>query len=355
MHIAVDARPLCHTLTGIGRYTHNVLMRLLDNTEHRWHIYSDRPLNMELPQLPNTRFRALRGTTAVPGSALTQWCYPLWSHLDEIDVFWAPGQHLPLWLPARIRQVLTVHDLVWLQYPDTMAPRAQLLDRLLIGRGIRRANHILSVSEITADALATRLGVTPERMTVTRLAASPLPVDTVPELPPGLSVEPFLLFVGTLEPRKNLTALLKAFRMLRREYPDHKLVVCGPPGWELETTERLSVQRDLGDSLIFTGYVTDRELHGLYKNCTLLAMPSLYEGFGLPALEALAYDRPVVVSANTEIARLESPLIHTCRDTDAAAIHEALVETLEAPLTPAAPLDLNWEQTARATLEVLTG
>ena len=119
MRIAVDARPLAHPFTGIGRYTESILKRLVQ-MGHQWYLYSDRPLT---PRFPIGDRVQLRVGKASPGSAMSlfysQLVFPRWARGDCVDLFWSPRHHLPLGLPARVAGVVTVHDLVWKRYPET--------------------------------------------------------------------------------------------------------------------------------------------------------------------------------------------------------------------------------------------
>ena len=351
MRIAIDARPICQRLTGIGRYTHQLLLELLPNRDHQWFIYSDRPLLAELPAGEHIVLRSPSHRLPLPGSVLTQFLYRSWSRRDGIDVFWAPGQHLPLSLPSGIKQVLTIQDLLWREHPETMTFKGRLLDRLFIPRGMRRADRILTISEHVAEAITETFAVSPARIKTIRLAPTPLPDHLMPEFDREISTSRYILFVGTLEPRKNLTAVVTAFKTLLADMPDLRLVVCGPSGWGSETIDSRIQDLGISKSVTVTGFVSDAELHGLYQHCQMLVMPSLYEGFGLPALEALAHGKRVVVSRKTEIARLESPLIHVCVGTDPQSIYTAMHSALSAPpAVEAPPLDLSWEKTAAETL-----
>jgi glycosyltransferase involved in cell wall biosynthesis len=351
MRIAVDARPLSHPLAGIGRYTQNVLAYLLRHTEHQWFIYSDSRLIAELPKGPQIHYRTLNKKRLCPSTIISQLLFPIWAAKDRIELFWSPGQHLPLLLSAKIKTIVTIHDLVWLRYPETMNYKGRLLDNYLIPASINKANHILSVSHNTRDELINNLQIPPGKVTVTTLAPTPLPPGHKPILIDELTDARFILFVGTQEPRKNLNNLLIAYSQLQKCYPDHKLVICGQTGWLNTPLHKTITELDLSERVVITGYLRESELHGLYQHTDVLAMPSLYEGFGLPALEAMAYNKPVVVTPNTEITRLNSPLIYRCSDCKTDSIYKALLEALMSDNSQHNKLRMNWRNTSQETLD----
>ena len=130
MRIAVDARPLSAPLTGIGRYTEALLQQMVASG-HQWFIYSDRPLQVPLPESPRICVRYGSAAGGTPGSLRwAQWGFARWAIQDVVDIFWSPRHHLPLLLPARIASVVTIHDLVWCQFPETMKPKNLLLERV---------------------------------------------------------------------------------------------------------------------------------------------------------------------------------------------------------------------------------
>ena len=353
MRIAVDARTLNYPLTGIGRYTYNVLKQLLTHQEHKWFIYSETRIQLDLPDGEHIQYRYLEKKWPLFSSLYSQLVFPAWARKDAVDGFWSPGQHLPLLLPSKIKAIVTMHDLVWHRYPETMSKRARLLDQYLIPASLNKADHILSVSGNTRNELINVLGISPQSITVTHLAPSPLPAGQEPVLLPELQDTPFILFVGTLEPRKNLNHLLKAYAKLINKYPNYKLVICGLAGWLDTPLQNILAELNLEERVIITGYVSEQQLHGLYQHTRVLAMPSLYEGFGLPALEAMAYQKPVVVTPETEINQFESALINRCPDCGVDSIYSALDSALSSPDKYGKPLPLNWQATSAKTLQQL--
>ena len=295
MRIAVDARPLAHPATGIGRYTEAVLRRLV-NTGHQWFLYSDREIT---PRFPLDDHVQLRQGHVRPGSPLSiihsQLVFPRWARGDCVDIFWSPRHHLPVLLPAGIKSVVTVHDVVWKRYPETMRRANHWLERCLMGPSLRRADSIISVSDFTARELAHYWPHVGGRCQTIYEAADNPPQSYEESIPlPGSA---YLLFVGTPEPRKNLPVLLRAYaEAVHVGGLEQELVLVGAGGWGSFDLNREIAALELGGRVHIRGRVSDAELQALYAGATALLMPSLYEGFGLPVLEAMVHGTPVIVS-----------------------------------------------------------
>ena len=286
--IAVDARPLSFPTTGIGRYSRAILSRLFEHGGD-WFLYSDRPLLLpeELPE--NVRVRYPKFMPPAAGSIFAQAAYPIWSRMDKVDLFWSPRHHLPIFLGRHVRSVVTIHDLVWKRFPETMSRFGRLLDSSLMPPSIRKADRVISVSEFTTSEIQS---ICPGACVST--------IYEAPFLAPSDSASEgkYFLFVGTLEPRKNLATLLKAYRLyLDSNEGTLPLKICGGKGWGLPAMRELIARLDLDDHVELEGYVTDAELPDLYRNARALLMPSLYEGFGLPIVEAYSQSTPVVTSS----------------------------------------------------------
>jgi len=303
MRIAVDARPLSMPTTGISRYTQELLARLIPCQRHQWFLYSDRPFAVPALSAEGAHARANlhlhHGQHPLPGKStpFAQWMFPRWARRDGIEVFWSPRHHLPLLLPANIRQVVTIHDLVWREHPETMAMLNKLLERQLMPRSVARADRILTVSQATARAVQDAFHVSDGVITTTPLAAfCGREADALAQDSP-MGGRPYILFVGTMEPRKNLTRALRAFAaIIRQGVTSHRFCLAGGSGWGRQ--DIASLARDLGieDYVQVLGRVTDERLQSCYAHADMLLMPSLYEGFGLPLLEAMRHGVPVITS-----------------------------------------------------------
>ena len=196
--------------------------------------------------------------------------------------------------------VVTVHDLSYLVFDDVMSPRTRSILRTLVPRSVARASRVIAISEWTKQDLIRHYGISPEKIAVTYLAPDPVfaPVEDAAReaLPEGV-VEPYVLAVGNLEPRKNLARLVEAFAGLVRDHGfDGRLVLVGKPATDTAAITGAVKRWGLQSRVVFTGYVTQSTLRLLYNRASVFVYPSLYEGFGLPPVEAMACNCPVVAS-----------------------------------------------------------
>ncbi|PMP81017.1 MAG: glycosyl transferase family 1, partial [Roseiflexus castenholzii] len=292
MRIAIDARLNAYRTGGIAQYTRQLMAALADcaaddqiiSLQHREHL---RPLVVA----PNVVRHPLY---TPPHHRFERWILPLEllaarPHVVHFPDFIAPRHHC---CPT----VVTIHDLAFLRYPDILDSAASAYYRQ-VGDSAARADAVIAVSETTREDIAQFLDLPPERIDVIYEAAAP--IYTPLSLRPGetrvlagtpVEAQSFMLFVSTLEPRKNLPSLLRALRICLDRRPDraYRLVVAGARGWRDEDV--FSTVRDLhlAEHVLFAGRVGQYDLRWLYNACRFYINPSLYEGFGLPLLEAMA-------------------------------------------------------------------
>lgn len=362
MRIGVDARLLARPLTGIGRYTHEMVNALL-------RAGADLTLYMPGPPvhpLHEGAGRARLRVMAMKGGAgrffWGQAVLPALVRRDRPDVFWGPAHRLPLGLPREIFGCLTIHDLVWRFAGETMQPAGRLMEKLLMPPALNRADAVVAVSRHTkADIERCFPGLRADVCVIYPGVAARLPGHGAGYLGKWGIARPYILFVGTLEPRKNLARLLQAYAALpveARRQAD--LVVAGGAGWGDVDLERAVAALDLRGSVHLTGYVDERELSTLYENALFLAMPSLYEGFGLPLAEAMRYGLPALaadVSSLPEVAG-EAALLVDPLDVEAIAhgLHRMIASPeLRARLSQAAEKSVarfDWDRAARQLLDV---
>jgi glycosyltransferase involved in cell wall biosynthesis len=273
--------------------------------------------------------------------------------LAALDLVHATSAAVP---PAPGRAlVATVHDLGFHHHPETYPPAGRRFHERATRIVVAEAARVLVPSRATARDLAEVYGLEPDRVALTPLGVELPPRDPAParRLLAELGVRgPFLLAVGTLEPRKNLRRLLGAFADSAEELPDHHLVVAGPVGWgpALRPTHDLVRVK-------LAGPVDDATLHGLYAAADGLAYPSLYEGFGLPVLEAMAHGTPVLTSERSSLPEVAGEAALLVDPTDQAAIAAGLLrlvgdQALRARLAAAGPrraARFTWPATAAAT------
>lgn len=294
---------------GIGRYTRELIHALVaaDTTRH-YRLFSARPpaalpVPNSLPVAPNVSHH--------PAPVGEAWLYRLWYRLrlpvpvqtitGAIDLFHSPDFVLPP-VSGGIPTLLTVHDLSFVHYPDVFPATLVAYLNRVVPWSVRRATHVLADSAATRDDLQRVWDVPASRITVLTSGVNPRfqPVTNPAALAAVrsryvLGDAPFFLAVGTVQPRKNYELLVRAYGRVAAELPQ-ALVIAGGRGWLVEGLLAEIERQGLGDRVRLIGFVDDADLPALYSAATALLFPSLYEGFGLPLLEAMACGTPVASS-----------------------------------------------------------
>lgn len=307
MRIGVDYTAAAHQGGGIGRYTRGMikaLTRLDGKNEYRLFVAGRGGPFGQAYWPSNVRLRIVHLSQRNLTRIWQRLCLPLPVEVftGPLDIFYSPDFVLPpVW---RARTLLTVHDLSFVRYPQTVDPHLHRYLNVAVPRSVRRADHILADSQNTARDLIELWSVPPEKVSVlySGVEFHFRPVTDEAELARvrkryGLP-QHFILSVGTLQPRKNYERLIQAFSQLRATTEDrpYHLVVAGGKGWLYESIFDYVRELGLEEEVLFAGFVADEDLPALYNLADLFAFPSLYEGFGLPALEAMACGTPVVCS-----------------------------------------------------------
>ncbi|MCA1667341.1 MAG: glycosyltransferase family 4 protein, partial [Thermomicrobia bacterium] len=331
-------------------------------TPHQWRLYAPGPPPDDLRPLP------------------LQWEWQtipfprLWTHLR---LAWAMACHRPdvLFVPAHVvpiihprATVVTIHDLGYRRFPEAHTARSRRYLDWSTRWSVRAARRVIAVSGATRDDLVTMLKVPNEKITVVHHGVRPITAR-----PPDAAVQatlarlgisrPYVLFLGTIQPRKNLQQLIRAFRQVVDAGLPQTLVIAGRMGWLAEPIRAAVTAGGLAGRVHFAGYVADDDLPALYTGADAFTLPSLAEGFGMPALEALAYGVPVVASATTSLPEIVGDAGLLVDPLDEAALGAAVVRALTdnalrarlAKAGPARAAQFSWERCARETLAVLEG
>lgn len=334
LRVAADYRPAEGNRSGIGRYVYEILQRIHGRPDVRVSLLTSSPfrpirspenrgdLNRTKPygQVPFPFKKLVRlGYTEPEGYRVLK--------KTRFQILWSTSHVVPGHLvKGPWRHVVTVHDLASRYFPETLgAPVLAQLRRL--EEYILTADAVLTVSQTTKHDLVTFLNIAPERVTVVYNGVSGkfCRLDGVPErvrlqyrLP-----DRFLLFVGTVEPRKNLTRLVKAFDLAARQIP-HALVIVGATGWKTAPLSQAVSESPFRDRIVFTGYVDDGDLPAIYNLADALVYPSLYEGFGIPVVEAMACGAPVITSNVSGLAEIADGAAVLVNPLDVCQIAEAI-------------------------------
>jgi glycosyltransferase involved in cell wall biosynthesis len=363
--IGVDARKLRDF--GIGTYIRHLLEaigRREESRRYRFRIYV-RKADREVMTAPPDHFEIV--TEDSPGyslSELTRFAWRLWR--DRLDLFHATHYVLPpLW---KSRAVVTIHDIIHVLYPQFLPSRgAHFYARLMIRRSLERADRIITVSYNSKRDLTDYFRVPSRRIEVIYNGVSPL-------FRPDVSLQqreqvalkyrlpsPYLLFLGGEKPHKNVQNVLRAFAQARRkrELP-HALVLAGPMPKNRARLDALISALDIQASVFETGVVEEQDLPGLYAGADAFLYPTLYEGFGLPVVEAMACGTPVLTSATSALQEIAGGYAYLVDPMDVDAITGGIVVlTTDSKvredfreLGRKRALDFNWDKAAEKTLEV---
>lgn len=357
MKIGVDCRPLSRPLSGIGRYCSELLNILTQVQDVQWFLYCQQPIEAPFTGRPNVTVRPSRQAGTLAEHLWYQISVPRQLKRDEVDVFWSPRHHLPLFMPSTVRSVVTIHDLTWKRFPETMKRLQYWSERLQMPHSIRQATHIITISESSRRDLERYFPATRNKISVIPCGATRLEAkDSGRTLP-----QQYILFVGTPEPRKNIRRMLEAYAQLppnlKSAYP---LVLAGGHGW-LVDLERWVEELGIRADVVALGAVSADELGYLYSQARLLLMPSLYEGFGLPILEAFQFGVPVVTancSSMPEVAGAAGCLVDPLQVESIRTGIERLLTDQEAYAECVARIPeqlarFDWKKAAQSTLEVL--
>ena len=368
MRVGLDGVPLARQKTGIGHYTFELAQAVAALAPaDQFEIVSPAPFaagtesDQSLPA--NLRLVSV-GTNGWKRRCWWSITLPRYCARAGLSLFHGTNFELPYW--ARCPTVLTIHDLSLLLFSETHEKHLVRRARLKLPRLARKATAIITPSQTVKSEVCEHLRIAPDKVFAIPEAARgsfyPASHSEMTAVRERLRVEAdFILFVGTVEPRKNLLKLVRAFEELDQGSSAHlQLVIAGKPGWLSNDLAAHLARSSIKDRVVFTGHISDDELRALYSSCTVFAYPSLYEGFGLPLIEAMACGAPVVASnvpsvveTVGNVARLVSP--HDVHDI-AEGIKRLLENVEEREHRSGAgrrhSQNFSWQRTASATLEV---
>lgn len=365
MRIGIDARLIYYRQAGIGQYIQSLIGGLAREDppeQDEFVVLQHRKDTHHLT--PASHFRR-RSTWTPCHHSLEQWTLPLEIWPLRLDLLHSPDYVPPF--RRNCRSVITVHDLAFLQTPEILTTESARYYGQ-IDRAVRDAEGIIAVSHSTKRDMMNLLAVPAHRVTVVHEAANPVfrPLDDAAALNAVRKrydlPERFILFIGTIEPRKNLPTLIQAYRLLReREGPGlPALVVAGAKGWLFDSVFALVEQLDLVDQVLFTGGIPWVDVPALYNLAEAFVFPSLYEGFGLPPLEAMACGTPVIAADVSSIPEVVGEAGLLIDPNDAEGLSEALGRVLNDPALRqdlrqrglARAREFSWDRAARETLAV---
>jgi glycosyltransferase involved in cell wall biosynthesis len=365
LHIAIDAHAVGSGLAGNESYVTNLIEALAEDTTHRYTLYVTKRAAVERYAL---RWPHVRVRLTTPHTPLVRIPLTLSAELRRRPVDLLHVQYTaPPFAPCPV--VATIHDLSFEHLPETFKRRSRMQLRLTVRRTARAAARVITSSDYSRSDLVKTYGLKRERVSVTPLAAPAhfAPVEDACELRRvreryGLAGD-YVLAVGSIQPRKNLSRLLAAYALLRRERQAAgslpRLVIVGKRAWLYGETLKAVETHGLHNFVTFTGYVSSADLPALYTGALCFVYPSYFEGFGLPPLEAMQCGAPVIVGDRTSLPEVvgDAGLLVDPFDERAIAASIARLlddDALRAELRRKGLLrarQFNWRKTARLTLD----
>lgn len=363
--IGIDARKLTHF--GIGTYIRNLLegiARRPESLAYRFRVYVPGADVGALPELPS-HFEVVPEDS--PGYSIAELTRFAWRLMrDRLDLFHATHYVIPPL--ARARAIVTIHDIIHVLYPQFLPSKAaQLYARVMIGRALRRADRIITVSYNSKRDLVDYFGIAPARIDVVYNGVAASFNDHVPRAERdrvaakyGLP-RPYLLFLGGEKPHKNVRNVLRGFAEARRERAlPHALVLAGPMPKNRSRVEALIGGLELQSRVIRTGIVPEEDLPGLFAGADAFLYPTLYEGFGLPVVEAMACGVPVLTSSTSALQEIAGGYAYLVDPMDVEAIGRGIADLATDPARRAELVELgkrraadfSWDRAAQQTLKV---
>lgn len=329
--IAIEFTPAVTQGGGVARSVHEMTAALLSAAQHDYTLFvaGTAPIPPDIAAYqPRVRYAALGGLMLTRLWHRLRVPLPVEVFAGRTDLYFATDFALPPTLPGTGTAVF-IHDLTYQRVPDAAVPELVAYLSAVVPRALSRADVVIVNSEATKSDLVDIYGTPPDRIATVQFGVHPhftpsnKPRKTL-EAKYGLPQRPYILAVGTIQPRKNYTRLIEALAMLHADGTETALVIAGGKGWKetaiYDTVTRLRLETHVK----FLGYVDDSDLPALYTHAAAFAMPSLYEGFGLPVLEAMACGTPVVTSSVSSLPEAAGDAALLVDPTNAEAIADAL-------------------------------
>lgn len=336
MRIAIHAADLDHDrIDGTRVYILNVLKHLgLLGAADEFFVYHKDSFNPELqpPEFSNYSFKALGN---FPAWTQTRLPVALWA--DKPDILWVPLHNLPRLRPHKTKTVITIHDLAFKIFPQHFAAKDLFKLNMLTDYAVGAADAIIAPSNATkADILRFYPDVDPQKVNVVHhgfdadLFRKDMSEGEVAKVFSTFDLHPrsYILYVGAIQPRKNLTTLIESFEQTKRKEKDLKLVLAGAPAWKAGTTLRRIKESPFSKDIIITGTVSFSHLAALYRQAAAFVFPSLYEGFGIPLLEAFACQVPVISADNSSLREVGADAALYFAAADAGELAKRMREVL---------------------------
>lgn len=362
MKIGIDIRSAAGNKAGKGWLTYHIVQNLLKlDLDNQYILYTQDGIPA-FAGYKNAEMRIIKGKSIFWHRNVIKD-----AKREELDIFVAPSSYIiPAFLPKSIKSIIFVHDLVAFLFPNNHNKKAVLIERMLLKRALKKATMVMTISENTKRDIVSFFNYPEEKIKIAYCSAGenfkPLNKEELDafaketELPKN-----FFLAVGTLEPRKNYVNLIEAFNIFSKKYSDFHLLIVGGLGWKYEEIHEKIKKLYLQKKVHLLGYISEKSLVKLYNLSKALVFPSIYEGFGIPPLEAMKCGCPVIASYTSSIPEVVGDagiLINPGEPVEIAAAMAKIInnQNLRAELKNKSLLQskkFSWESSAKKLLNVI--
>lgn len=368
MIVGIDANEAnVETKVGISEYAFQLLTEFNKMQPHgiTFEVYvKDMPRDDMPEESDRWHYRSFG-----PKKLWTQWRLPLdlYTHQPQPDIFFTPSHYAPRFSP--VPTVISIMDLSYLRFPELFNPHDLYQLKNWTKYSVRKAKAVLTISQATKDDIINQYDIAEEQVHVIYpgIKTALVPVHhkmSMDETRKKYSIgDKYILFVGTLQPRKNIERLIEAFAKIvaEKKHTELQLVIVGKKGWLFEPILAAPEKYGVSDKVKFLDYVPDSALPALYQNALCYVLPSLYEGFGLPVLEAMKYDCPVITSNISSLPEAGGDAALYIDPTDVSNISETIKKVIENDKLQKEMIakgrnqvaKFSWEKAAKETLNIL--
>lgn len=361
LKIGIDANEAnIKTRVGTGQYCYHVLKQWNTRTDLDFHLYHRDPLQGDMPLESDHWHYHQVG----PSRGWISFGLPLYllTH-PKNDVFWSPAHYMPVYTGCK--SVVTIHDLAYEFFPKLFLPSDLYKLKNWSRSAVKAASRVIAVSAATKHDLMAIYDVPPNNISVVHNGYDSDIFNITPKISSSLlgnwnlKIGAYILFLGTIQPRKNAIKLVQAFHLLKEGGYKGKLVIAGNIGWLADDTLAVIKSSQWHKDIILTGYISDDVRKTFYTYADVYVLPSLYEGFGVPAIEAMGCGAPVAVADNSSLPEVVGDAGLLFNAVDPGGIARAVMEIkadrdkwVKKSLARAGAF--SWDKCAKETLEVLT-
>jgi glycosyltransferase involved in cell wall biosynthesis len=369
MRILVDATQIPVQKVGVGVYAYNTFENIIkiDTKNQYIFIVQDDDNDFDYFAGENVKIKKIKASIYRNFffRFILEQCYlPFYCRKYKIDILHSLHYSFPLCLSKKHKKIVTIHDLTFFIYPKVHTFIKRYYFRMFITLAVKKADRLICVSQSTADDLKRFFPKSTVPIDVAPLAVTDNMIFSDKEIKSTLEKfnllnTNFVLFIGTLEPRKNITSIIRAYSEIKKSDSQYKLVLVGKKGWFYNSIFLLIKELGIENDVVFTDFVSIKEKYILLSSSTLFVYPSLYEGFGLPVLEAMSYQKPIItsnISSMPEVAGDSAILIDPNNIDELISAMKALLfnDDLAKQYAERAAVRaklFTWKQTAELTLK----